>query len=79
MITSHFHLTSQGKRVAFGASIGDIGNIGPFNTEITLTYKNVYSNTGAYNPATGKLTIMMCIQRYTGSSGSNGKHNSYCT
>lgn len=69
IITSCFHVTSQGKRVAFGASIGNVGQIGPFNAEITLTYKNIYSNTGAYNPATGNLTIVMRIHRYMVSSG----------
>ncbi|XP_021469682.1 uncharacterized protein LOC110530754 [Oncorhynchus mykiss] len=51
---------SHDRKVAFSASLaapGQGGHTGPYNTAITLVYRNIYSNIGnAYNPTTGIFT-----------------------
>uniref|UniRef100_A0A671U0V3 C1q domain-containing protein n=1 Tax=Sparus aurata TaxID=8175 RepID=A0A671U0V3_SPAAU len=44
-------------KVAFYTALTDAGNLGPYNTDITLKYSKVFTNIGnAYNPSTGFFT-----------------------
>uniref|UniRef100_A0A671X084 C1q domain-containing protein n=1 Tax=Sparus aurata TaxID=8175 RepID=A0A671X084_SPAAU len=44
-------------KVAFYTALTDAGQLGPYNTDITLKYSKVFTNIGnAYNPSTGFFT-----------------------
>ncbi|KAL6098750.1 uncharacterized protein ACO6RY_17824 [Pungitius sinensis] len=63
-------------KVAFYTALTDAGHIGPFDTDVTLKYSNVFTNVGnAYSPSTGFFTAPVkgvYYFQFTASSNSKG-------
>lgn len=77
---SNFLLFFSGK-VAFSASLGGYGHLGPYNVATTIKYMDVLTNLGnAYKPATGKLQcfIQLLKQFYKWDPFYETAHNSQC-
>lgn len=49
-----FHIHTDFSKVAFSVGLNDAGQMGPFNTDVTLKFYKVFTNIGqAYSPITG--------------------------